>query len=151
MDTRDRLLALHAEARRQHIHFETLKRRRETVSKAINVAIVLGAVASAAASGAELPTPATITFAGALMIAVTLNLYLNNTQRDRDLHILSDRWLRHQADAAPLLHAMQNSGEERQLASEDAVALEHEMVETRTESLLCQPLPGAAEGDRDAR
>ena len=88
-NARERLQALQAEAGTQHIRFENRKQRRATRSKAINGAIALMALAAAGAGAAEMPT-ATIALAAGLLIAVTLNLALTDTQHDRDLHLLSD-------------------------------------------------------------
>ena len=71
MDTLDRLQALHAGAARQHVHFEKSKRRRTARSRCINAAIAITALATAATSGTEMPTPAATT-ALAAMLLVTL-------------------------------------------------------------------------------
>ena len=145
MNTKDRLQALQAEAGMQHIHFEKLKRRRASVSKAVNATIVLAALATAAASAAEMPAAAIVTFSATLLIAITLNLYVTDTQEDRNLHILGDQWQHHQTNAARLLHAMQDANKDGQRTREDAEMLERRMILTRAEALRYQPLPGPAE------
>lgn len=145
MNTRDRLQALQAEAGMQHIHFEKLKRRRASVSKAVDATIVLAALVTAAASAAEMPAAAIVTSSATLLIAITLNLYVTDMQEDRNLHVLSNQWRHHQTDAARLLHAIQDANEDVQRTREDAAMLERTMILTRAEALRYQPLPGPAE------
>lgn len=141
MNTKDRLQALQVEAGTQHIHFEKLKRRRASVSKAVNATIVLAALATAAASAAEMPAAAIVTFSATLLIAITLNLYVTDTQEDRNLHVLGDQWRHHQTNAARLLHAMQDANKDGQRTREDAEMLERRMILTRAEALRYQRSP----------
>ena len=149
--TRNRLLALHAETGRQHVHFEKRKGNREAGRKAINATIALLGLATAGSSAADMPTAATALAMG-LLVAITLNLALTDTQRDRDLHRLNDAWRRHRTDAARLLarDGAQRPADTAEKIEHDTVELECRIAETRSDSLLhglgSEP-PAAAAGD----
>ena len=135
--TQDRLRALHAEASRQHVHFEKSQWNRSSMRKAINVTITFLALATAGSSAAGMPAGATALAIG-LLVTVTLNLALTDTQRDRDLHRLTDAWRRHRTDAAQLLarHGAQRPADTPEKIQHETVELELRIAETRSESLL---------------
>ena len=152
---RDRLLALRAEAHRQHDHFETRKYNRKICSKVLNAAIALGALATAASSMVETPGETTICLAIALLIATIVNLAVTDTERDRDLHGLSGAWRRHRTDAAQLLarDAVQRAGDTPDRIRDETAELECRITETRSDSLIYGPgpeLPAAPTARQDA-
>ena len=136
--TRNRLLALHAEAGKHHVHFETRKKRRTTVSITVNATITLSALATAAAGTAAMPTAITITLATVLLIAAILNLAVTDTEHERDLHRLGDAWRRHRTDAARLLarDGVQRPADTAEKIQHETVELECRIAETRSESLM---------------
>ncbi len=139
--TRDRLLALRAEAHRHHAEFERRKCNRRTLSKALKGAVALGALATAAASMIEMPGGtggATIALAAGLLIATIVNLAANDTERDRELYRLSDAWRRHRTDATLLLarDGVQRPADTAEKIQQETVELECRITETRSDSLL---------------
>ena len=147
--TQDRLLALLAEAHRQHDHFETRKYNKKTCSRVLNGAIALGALATAAASMADGPGTtggATTGLAIGLLITTIVNLAVTDTERDRDLYHLSDAWRRHRTDAARLLarDAVQRAGDTPEKIRDETAELECRIAETRSDSRAYGPRPEPA-------
>lgn len=135
--TQDRLRALHAEASRQHVHFDRSQWNRSSMRKAINITITFLALGTAGSSAAGMPAGATALAIG-LLVAITLNLALTDTQRDRDLHRLNDAWRRHRTDAARLLarDKVQRPADTAEKIRHETVELECRIAETRSDSLL---------------
>ena len=133
MDTQERLQALQAEADRQHSRFENRRQTRTARSKSLNAAIALIAIATGAASVAQVPTAAAIILATALLIAVGTNLALTDTAHDRELHLLSNAWRRHRTDATRLLAqlATGRSANTAERIGKATVELECRIAETR--------------------
>ena len=145
--TQNRLRALHAEASRQHVHFEKSQWNRGSMRKAINVTITFLALATAGSSAAGMPTGATALAIG-LLVTVTLNLTLTDTQHDRDLHRLNDAWRCHRTDATRLLarDSVQRPADTAEKIQHETVELECRIAETRSESLLHGLKPELPEG-----
>ena len=105
--------------------------------KAINITIAFLALGTAGSSAAGMPAGATALAIG-LLVTVTLNLALTDTQHDRDLHRLNDAWRRHRTDAARLLarDKVQRPTDTPEKIRHETVELECRIAETRSDSLL---------------
>ena len=121
--------------------------------KAVNVTIAFLALGTAGSSAAGMPAGATALAIG-LLITVTLNLALTDTQHDRDLYRLNDAWRRHRTDAARLLarNGAQRAEDTPEKIQHETIELEIRIADTRSESLLHEtttnvPVPGGNQND----
>ena len=153
--TRERLLALRANAHRHHVEFERRKYNKKTVSKVVNASVALMALATAASGANEMnggSEGATVALATVLLIASIVNLAVTDTERDRELYRLSDAWRRHRTDATQLLarNDIQRAADTAEKIQNETVELECRIAETLTDSLLHDAHAGLSAVGREA-
>ena len=143
LTTTERLRTLHAEACGKHDRFEKRKKRRNALSRATTATMAVVALATGITAVAGMSAAITAALATLLLMTTGVKLVLTDTERDRELHRLTDTWRRHRV-AASLLLARSRGRRAKDAAEKvhhDTVELERRIEETRSDSLLLDPEP----------